>query len=421
MELIDLFERLGLALAIGLLFGVERGWQEREAKPGSRVAGIRTFALVGLLGGTWGLLARSVGDVMLGFGALGFAGWFGYFEWRKEEADNSLSATGFVAGLLAFALGAYAVIGNRAVAGSVAVAATFILAQRRALHQFLERLKWVELRAALLLLVMTFVLLPILPNRTIDPWNAVNPHQLWLLTILTAGISYAGYVAVKLAGARNGLLYAGALGGLVSSTTVTWTFARSAKQNLYGTREAAAGVLGSWTISLVRMTTIAIALAPSLMIPLGAPVVGAVLTLVVSAALLYRFTKPDGLEAKLALSDPFDLWMILRFTAVLAVIMVAANWLSALYGQGSLLGLAAVSGLADVDPITLSTAEAVGTKLTASYGSAVILVAAVGNLIAKCVLAVFFGGVRFGAPLIAAGTLAAAVAALILAFHPIAG
>jgi uncharacterized membrane protein (DUF4010 family) len=303
----------------------------------------------------------------------------------------------------------------------VAVTATFILAQRRALHLFLEKLKWVELRAALLLLVMTFVLLPVLPNRTIDPWSAINPHQLWLLTILTAGVSYAGYVAVKLAGARNGLLYAGALGGLVSSTTVTWTFARSAKQRIYGTREAASGVLASWAISLVRMTSIAIALAPSLMIPLGAPVAGAVLALVASAALLYRFTGPDGPEAKLALSDPFDLWLILRFTALLAVIMVVAEWLSGLYGQGSLLGLAAVSGLADVDPITLSTAETVGTRLTASYGSAIILVAAGANLTAKCVLAIFFGGIRFAMTLIAAGSCAAVTAAVILVFHPIAG
>lgn len=421
MDLIDLFARLGLALAIGLLFGVERGWQEREARPGSRVAGIRTFALVGLLGGTWGLLSHTFGDAMLGFGALGFAGWFGYFEWRRESDEGARSATGFVAGLLAFALGAYAVVGSRAVAGSVAVAATFILSQRRALHAFLERLKWVELRAALLLLVMTFVLLPVLPDRTIDPWHALNPHQLWILTILSAGISYAGYIAAKLAGARNGLLFAGVMGGLVSSTTVTWTFARAVRQGQYGAREASAGIVASWAASLTRMYAIAAVLAPPLLIPLGVPIAGAVIVIALSGALLYRFAALEKGTSSLALSDPFDLWMILRFTAVLAAIMVAAEWLSRLYGQGGLLGLAAVSGLADVDPITLSTAEAVGTKLTAGYGSAIILIAAGSNLIAKCVLASAFGGLRFSAWLVATGIAAAAAAALAFELQPFTG
>jgi uncharacterized membrane protein (DUF4010 family) len=421
MDLLDLFERLGLALAIGLLFGVERGWQEREAKSGSRVAGIRTFALVGLLGGTWGLLSHALGDTMLGFGALGFAGWYGYFEWRRESDEGARSATGFVAGLLAFALGAYAVIGSKTAAGSIAVAATFILSQRRALHTFLERIKWVELRAALLLLVMTFVLLPVLPNRTVDPWNAINPHQLWLLTILSAGISYAGYLAVKLAGARNGLLFAGGVGGLVSSTTVTWTFARAVRTHQYGARAANAGILISWSVSLTRMCVLASVLAPSLMIPLGVPVAGAVSVIVLGGAVLYRMEPPDGSDAKLALSDPFDLRMILRFTAVLALIMVAAEWLSRLYGQGGLLGLAAISGLADVDPITMSTAEAVGAKLNAVYASAIILVAAGSNLVAKCTLSVSFGGARFSAPLIATAVAAAAAAAALFAIHPFAG
>src|SRR5690242_12371341 len=128
MTTLDLFQRLALALAIGLLFGVERGWQERERKPGSRAAGIRTFALIGLLGGVWGLLVPLAGAVTLGFAAMGFAIGFTFFEWRETRASGGFSATGLVAGLLAFALGAYAALGNPIAAGSAAVAATFILA-----------------------------------------------------------------------------------------------------------------------------------------------------------------------------------------------------------------------------------------------------------------------------------------------------
>jgi uncharacterized membrane protein (DUF4010 family) len=407
MTTADLFGRLALALAIGLLFGVERGWQEREGKPGSRAAGIRTFTLIALLGGVWGLLARAGGDLsLLGFAALGFAAWFGYFEWRESEAIGSFSATGFVAGLLAFALGAYAVLGSRAAAGSAAVAATVVLAERRALHGFLERLKWVELRAALMLLVMTFLLLPVLPDRAIDPWGALNPYQLWLLTILTAAISYAGYVAVKLAGARKGLLYAGASGGLVSSTTVTWTFARLAKQHAKGRSEFAAGIVASWTVSLIRMTAIALVLAPGLIVPLGIPVAMAAGVTLLSTALLYRRSTLDPAEAKLELADPFDIWMILRFTAVLAVVVVAAKFVSTMMGESGLLALGAISGLADVDPITLSMAKSAGTSVPLAEAAAVILTAAGANLAAKCTLAVYFGGFRFAQPLIATAVVA---------------
>jgi uncharacterized membrane protein (DUF4010 family) len=417
----DLFERLALALAIGLLFGVERGWQEREAKSGSRAAGIRTFALVGLLGGISALLGQIAGGVILGFATLAFAAGFGFFAWREEEGTHGHSATGFIAGLLAFALGAYAVLGNKAAAGSAAVAATFILAERRALHGFLERLNWVELRAALLLLVMTFVLLPVLPDHGIDPWNALNPHQLWVLTILCAAISYAGYVAVKLAGARNGLLYAGAVGGLVSSTTVTWTFARMVRQQAYGSHEAAAGIVASWALSLLRMTAIAVGLAPALLLPLGIPAAAAASALAVGTLLMYRRSSKDVADTSIPLTDPFDIWAILRFTVVLALVMVAAAALSRHSGQGSLLGLAAVTGAADVDPITLSTAEAVGRSLTASYGVAIILIAAAANLAAKIVLAILFGGIRFAVPLAATGMLAAAIATAVVFVQPAMG
>ena len=416
MSSVDLFERLGLALAIGLLFGVERGWQEREAVAGSRAAGIRTYALVSLLGGICGLLAQIAGGVVLGFAAVAFAGWFGFFEWKEESAAGKHSATGFVVGLLAFALGAYAVVGSKAAAGSVAVAATFLLAERNALHGFLEKLKWVELRAALTLLVMTFVLLPVLPDRPVDPWGTLNPHKLWLLTILTAAISYAGYIAVKVAGSRNGPIYAGALGGLVSSTTVTWTFAKMVKEHTFGASEASAGIAASWTCSLLRMGAIAIALAPTLLIPLGVPVVMASAVTALGAAAMYRRSTPDAPDASIPLTDPFDLGAILRFTAVLAVVMVATKWLPQTSGQNSLFGLAAVSGLADVDPITLSTAEAVDKSMNAAYGASIILIAAGANLAAKIGLGAFFGGARFALPLmgVGLGAVLAAVAGVML-------
>jgi len=192
MDTYALLERLLLALAIGLLIGVERGWQEREVKDGGRAAGVRTYALIGLLGGICALLSAFVGNFFLGAAALAFAASLAMFEWREAVASNSSSATGLIAGLVAFVLGAYAVLGNMVVAGASGIAATIILAERQTLHAFVANLKWVELRSALILLVMSFVLLPLVPDHPVDPWGALNPRQLWLMVVISAALSYVG-------------------------------------------------------------------------------------------------------------------------------------------------------------------------------------------------------------------------------------
>lgn len=409
----ELFERLGVALTIGLLIGAERGWREREARDGARAAGIRTHTLVALLGAVWSLAAP--GEFALGLGFLAFALTFGFFEWQETKAADSFSATGLVAGLLVFALGAYAARGSMTAAASAGVVATVVLAERQNLHLFLQRLTWAELRAALILLVMTFVLLPLLPDRPIDPWGALNPHQIWLMTILLAAISYGGYIAVRLAGGRNGLLFAGLAGGLVSSTTVTWTFARLARRHETAKLEVIAGILGSWVVSLIRMTAIAIVISLPLAPVLIIPVAAATLMLLVPAAIAYVRSPPDGLESELKLEDPFDFFAILRFGALIAVIMLVTGWIQQTAGATGLLTLGAVSGLADVDPITLSMAEQSGHALSYAEAASVILIAAAANGVAKCGLGFVFGTRQLAAILAGAAIVAATAAGLVLA------
>ncbi len=408
----DILQRMALALAIGLLVGLERGWQEREGKAGSRVAGIRTYALIGLLGGFSGALVPAAGGVFLGLIALGFAGGFSLFEWKKAAETGNVSATGFVAGLLVFALSAYAALGNQIAAAAAAVAATLVLAEREFLHSLLKRVEWVDLRAALFLLVMTVILLPILPDRSFDPWDALNPHQLWLMTILIAVTSYCGYIAIKLAGSANGLLFAGLAGGLVSSTTVTWSFAHLAK-GASGMRAGfVTGILASWAISLFRMTVIAVVIAPAIAPALISLVGPAFVVVAIAGAIFYRMAERSIRQAELPLKDPFDIISILKFGLLLAAIMFAAKWLMVSFGPTSMFPLAAFSGLADVDPITLSMAQAAGHHSMAfSQAALVILTAAAANLVAKCALAVSFGGIRFALPLLATAVVAAIAAA----------
>lgn len=219
--------RLGLALVIGLLVGLERGWRERDEPEGSRTAGFRTYGLSGFLGGILAAVSGALdGGVILAAGFLAFAGVFAWFQARELERDEEYSVTSVVAALGVFALGALAVAGDYRAAAAGGVALAGVLASREALHGLLRRISWVELRSTLLLAGMTAIGLSLLPNRTIDPWGGVNPWEIWFFTVLTAAISYAGYIAIRILGPGKGVLISGLAGAIVSSTAVTVAFAR---------------------------------------------------------------------------------------------------------------------------------------------------------------------------------------------------
>lgn len=408
MDTGELFERLSLALAIGLFVGVERGWRERDGLPGSRTAGIRTYALIGLFGGVMGALVPTAGPWPLAAGAVGFAAAFAAFQWRESVARQDFSITGVIAGLLVFGLGAYAVIGNMAAAGAAGVATTVLLASRQYLHGMLRRMTWPELRSAVLLLAMTFLFLPILPDRTVDPWGALNPYDLWVLVVLIAVLSFAGYVAVRVMGTRRGLAAASAAGALVSSTAVTLNNARWAARASTGSPTLAGAICIAWMVSLLRMGAIAVTVNIALLWPLSIPLGIAVLVLGIAALVFYAQSRASPKDGELALSNPFDLGAVLAFGALLAVVMLAAKLASGSIGGVGLLGLAAVSGLIDVDPITLSAARLAGGSVTVGEAALAILLAASANLATKTTTAVVVGGVRFGLPLAFSGVLAVA-------------
>ncbi|RYZ54325.1 MAG: DUF4010 domain-containing protein, partial [Sphingobacteriales bacterium] len=214
MTEVELFRRLAVALAIGLLIGLERGWQSRDDADGERTAGLRTFALTGLLGGMSALVGAATSPLVLGAALLTYSASLAGFSYLEAKAERNLSVTGVVAGILTFILGAYATLGSETVAVAAAVAMAILLALRSTLHSWIRTITWIEMRSVLVLLAMSFLLLPILPNHPIDPWQVLNPAEIWLLAILVAGVSFAGYVAVRFFGGRRGLAVAAIAGGL---------------------------------------------------------------------------------------------------------------------------------------------------------------------------------------------------------------
>src|SRR5690606_22788488 len=165
---------------------------------------------------------------------------FTYFEARHEK---NFSVTGVVAGTLTFVLGAYATLGSETVAVAAAVAMAILLALRDTLHSWVRAITWIETRSVLVLLAMTFLALPILPHGPVDPWQVLNPAEIWLLAILIAGVSFAGYVAVRVFGGRRGLAVAAVAGGLASSTATTLSFASLARKQPANKWLLAAGIL----------------------------------------------------------------------------------------------------------------------------------------------------------------------------------
>lgn len=414
-ETVEIFERLSVALAIGLLIGLERGWSARNEEEGERAAGLRTLALIGLSGGVWGIIAGRLGasgGIALGIAFAVVGATLVLFRFRETVRDDTLGATTAIAGLTAFALGALAALGETTAAAASGVAVAGLLALKTTLHGMLRRMTWLELRSVLVLFAMTFLLLPILPRKAIDPLGTINPYEIWLMAILIATISFAGYVAVKLAGARQGIALTGLAGGLAASTATTVTLARLARDHPERGRLLAGGALLAGAVMMVRVLAVAGLLNASLIGYLAPALLLAAITC--SAGGLYFALADDGEseQERLSLGNPLDLVAVLKFSALLAVVGVLAKIATQQAGAGGVFLLAAFSGLADVDALTLSMARLAGPDLAARIATGAILIAVAVNTTTKCVLAWGAGGGVVGQPFAFVSAVAVAAGAI---------
>lgn len=405
----QLLSRLAVALGIGLLIGLERGWKMREAKPGTRAAGVRTFTLCGLLGGLAGALALTTGSdvgagLVLGLSFAVYAAVFAIFERDADRAAGSYSATTVIAGLLTFALGAYALVGDERAAAAVAVIAAGVLAARENIHGWVARITWPELRSALVLLAMSFIVLPALPDTTIGPFGGVNLREIWLIAIVLAAVSFLGYGAVKLFGAEYGVILAAVAGGLVSSTAVALTNARRAAAGEGAPVLLAAGVATATAVSFLRVIAIVAAIQPRLLLVIG-PVLGAA-TLVAGLyalhAVYWREAGQTSEQPQPALfKNPFSFWPVVGFAVFLGVVVMLGRAIGDAFGTQAVLLSAAGLGLADVDAVSISLARLVPQPLSYLAASVAILAAVTSNMLSKLCLAAFMGRGRFAAELTA--------------------
>ncbi len=386
------FGSLAIALALGLLIGIERGWVTRARGPGERVAGIRTFTLVGLLGGLAAILAREFGPWLLLAFVLSLTAIVTTAYWRSQDQRQDLSITGLIGLLLTFSFGLLAGQGYWTLAASCAIVTAIVLDNKQQIHALLTRLTAIELDAALKLLLISVVMLSILPNQGYGPWLAINPYEIWWMVVLVASISFVGYFAVRIGGPSKGLMFTSLFAGLSSSTALTLHYARLSRDNPQMTALLASGILTACSTMFPRLLLVCSLLNPELgksLMPAALTMMG--VTVVPALYLWLSFREP--LESNLPLrQNPLELAAALGFAAILTTIILLAHLLHDWLGSAGVFMLAAVSGMTDVDAVSLTMARQGGSLIPLADAAIAVTIAASVNSLVKGVMALAIGG-----------------------------
>lgn len=333
------------------MIGVERGWRLRGERPGTRVAGVRTFTLLGLAGGLAAVGGLLVGPAVAAVLALVALGALAFAYWREPDQRD---ATSFVAAVVAFGLGLLAGAGQAVLAIAAAALVTLILATREQSHRLVERLSSEDVHAFARYAVIAGAILPFLPNRSMGPLDAWNPFQLWLVVVLVTGFSFAGYIADRAVGARRGVLATALIGGAYSSTAVTASLSQRLGKGEEG--PFAAGIALASAVMYVRVILLVALLSPSTLPQFVLTVAPAALARAIAAGVLWGRARAGESKVSTVPGNPIDLLPALGFVAIVAVAAVAARWAQLTFGERGIATSLLVTGSFDVDAavVTLS-------------------------------------------------------------------
>lgn len=404
---------LGVALGLGLLVGLQR---ESAASP---LAGLRTFPIVALLGAACALMSPAAGGWLLGAGLLGVAAATAMgnaARLRETPADPGITTE--VALLLVYALGAYAVVGHRAAAVVLGGTVAVLLHFKAELHGAVKRLGEGDLRAVMQFVLLALVVLPVLPDATFGPYSVFNPRETWLMAVLIVGLSLCGYIVLKFFGERAGVAAGGLLGGLISSTATTVSWARATRGHPDAARPAALVIVIASTVVYARVLVEIAAVSPSLLPAAAAPIAVLAAGMVASAAALW-FRAREAAPLTADGRQPASLKTAFTFAALYGIVLLAVAIVNDRFGAGGLYAVSAISGLTDVDAITLSIARLVASgQLPPPEGWRLVVVGVLSNLAFKGVLAALLGDRRLRALVALAFGAQVVLGAALLAVWP---
>lgn len=391
--------------AIGLLMGAER-----ERRPSAK-AGVRTFALIGLLGTSLCLLGEKLGIPWLPVVGLVLVGVMMVASYIPGPVGDDPGTTTIVASLLCYALAMLVWSGLSQLAVMVAIAATILLYFKAELRGATLRLERGELISILQFAVVALVVLPLLPDRNYGPFEALNPRRIWLMVVLISGVSLAGYLALKLVGERYGAWLLGLFGGLVSSTATTLVYARHGRLSAEATRLAAPVIVVANVVVLARIGVIVGIAAPEILPAVVPALAGGLVLGAIGAALLWRRLNHEAPPPVPDVGNPAAIRASLTFGCLYAIVLLAAAWVRNTSGEAGLYSLAFVSGLTDVDAITLSSLRLAELgQIDARAAATTVVIALVANNVFKLAMALVTGGRGLG--LRCAGPMAATMTGL---------
>lgn len=385
--------RFAVALLIGALIGLEREFiQQRKGE--QDFAGIRTFSLMALLGATGAYLSRDYGllpflAVYVGLILLIWASYLGEIVREHEEG-----ITTEVVALLVPLLGAMVVWDEFALASALAVITALVLALKPTLHNLARRMSAKDLRATLEFALITGVVLPLLPNRSFGPFNVLNPYQIWLLVVLVSGIGFLGYVLIKILGAEQGVGVTGVLGGLVSSTATTVSFSGRSKANPELSDILAQGVLLTSSVMFPRvMVEVAVVYTPLLSF-IAVPMIS-MLVMNVGLVLFLRRRRRTALSEErkeVQVSNPLKISTAITFALAFVVVLILVQAANEAFGEAGVYLASALTGVTDVDAITLSASELASlNQISLQVAGTAVILATLVNTVAKGVMAWIIG------------------------------
>ena len=389
MDLLVVIKQLGISLGLGLLVGLQR------ERTNARIAGFRTFPLITILGTLCALLARSAGDWLIGLGFLAVAGLVVVANlppMKAEAADPGLTTEAAL--LVMYCVGACLVVGHTGVAIALGGGVAVLLHFKPEMHALAGGIGDKDFKAIMQFVLITMVILPVLPNQFYGPFDVLNPFRVWLMVVLIVGISLGGYVIYKLFGARTGALLGAVLGGMISSTATTVSFARLSRTAGQTTGLAAFAILTASTVVfarvLIEIGTVAPGFLPIAARPLGV-MLGGMALLSLGLWFFTRHRQPHLPEQ----SNPSELKPALVFGGLYGLVLLAVAAGKEYFGESGLYVVAAVSGLTDMDAITLSVSQMVSDeKLAFATGWRLILLASLSNLVFKAGIVAVLGNRR---------------------------
>ena len=390
----DAFYRFVLALGIGLLIGVQResAYDEPEGK---LFAGARTFALMSLAGYVLAAVGSEAGSALPFVGGLIVLGVLLALAYHADLAVGKPGMTTEMSVIITYGTGGLCYWGPLPLAAALGVASIAMLSMKHEFRTFTHNITRQDIYATVKFAVISVIVLPLLPNETYgpEPLNVLNPYNIWLMVVFISGISFLGYVLIKVVGARRGIGLTGFLGGIASSTAVTMSLARRSKVNERLSRPFALAILVAWVVMFIRILVVVLTLSPPLAQRLLLPMGSAAIVGLLYCGFLYFVqwsTERDAGE----FSNPFELGPALRFGAIYAVVLIVSRAAQVNFGDAGVYLSSVVSGIADVNAITLSVVDLSqpGNGLALDVAARAIVLATMTNTLVKGLFAMVVGG-----------------------------